>query len=207
MSNFLEWAEHHSTIFGFAEIDSKMILSWEGLFAASNFTIDELNEATKTLARNPPAWPRDHLKAIQDAIKNQRQIVARHDDEVDDWNCSDCHGAGRIVVPHLDGIEGEDWRPQNVGAGPQYYTQAVACHCARGQKDYHTLPKGGKIKNHALMTFTSYEQSNPSWRRQLADRENEQREAAALVPASDSWTKLIDRMTATMKAKRAEEQR
>ncbi len=205
MSSFSTWAKRHCTVFAFDKEKSASVISWEGLFAAANYTPDELNEATDWIALNAPGLkPWEHLAAIQDRIKRCRSVA--NEVKVDNWKCDDCQGTGRIVVPQLEGVRGEEWLPRDVGAGPQYYTCAVRCHCERGKQDFSTLPRGKK-ESEGMMTFATYNTANPSWRRQIADREHEQREATALVPASDSWTKLIDRMTATMKAKRAEERR
>ncbi len=203
MNKFREWAQRHARIFCLDDKTINSVLSWEGLFAAANYLPDELNDATDWIAANAAGIkPWEHLAAIQDRIKRCRAVS--NEVKVDNWNCNDCHGTGRIVVPQLENVRGEDWLPRDVGAGPQYYTCAVRCHCKRGEQDFSTLPRGLK-KSESMMTFATYDLANPAWRRQLADREQEQREAAALVTASDAWTKLIDRMTATMKAKRAEE--
>ncbi len=195
---FREWVTRHGRIFGFTEANVLMLISWEGLFAASNYTAEELAHATDTLSLKPPAFAKDHLAAIREAITSRRAATARKADEVDNWQCDDCHGSGFICVPMH--FKGEDWIPYAAGGcAAHYHTLAVLCHCFRG-----TSKVQKELKS---MTFADYNARNPSWRRQLADRENEQREAAALVPASDSWTKLIDRMTATMKAKREEERR
>ena len=206
MSKFSEWAQRHAKIFGFTEADYSMVLAWEGLFAAANYSPEDLADATDWLATNaPPAWPRDHLKAIQDRIRSCRAIVARSQDEVADWECKDCGGSGRVTVPHLDSVKGEDWLPRDVGAGPQYYTCAVRCHCWRGINGRFTVAGRKHKQQQDMMHFGVYEQRNPNWRRQLADREHEKREEAALLPVDPKWAAMVDRLTASMKAKRAEE--
>lgn len=205
MSNFSRWAERHATVFTFDREKSASVLSWEGLFAAANYTPDELTDATDWIATNAAGIkPWEHLAAIQDRIKRCRAVS--NEIKVDDWKCDDCHGAGRIVVPQLESVRGEDWRPRDVGAGPQYYTCAVRCHCKRGELDYSTLPRGLKASE-GMMTFATYNMANPYWRRQLADRAHEQREAAALVPVDPTWQATMDKLIATAKAKRVEEHR
>ncbi len=205
MSKFSEWARRHCVVFAFDEAKVNTVLSWEGLFAAANYGPEELNEATDWIAVNAPGLkPWDHLAAIQDRIKTCRAVSS--DVKVDNWKCEDCRGTGRIVVPLLESVRGEDWLPRDVGGGAQYYTCAVRCHCERGKQDFTTIPRGLK-KSESLMSFSVYDAANPSWRRQIADREHEQREAAALTPADAEWTAIIDRLTATMKAKREEEGR
>ncbi len=198
MSKFSEWAERHAKIFGFNESDYEMLLAWDGLFAAANYSPEDLTDATDWLALHaPPAWPRDHLKAIQDRIRSQRAALMQRNDEVDTWDCPDCFGAGRIEVPHLESVRGEEWLPRDVGTGPHYYTQACCCHCARGLKGFTAHPRGGdKV---SMISFTQYQIRNPAWRRQMADRELEKREEAALTPVDPKWQSTVDRILASMK--------
>lgn len=153
MSDYEDWARHHALVFSLTTAeDAKMLLAWGDLFAASNFSPDELTQATDWLAMNsPPRFRTEHLKALQDRVRQSRQRTIINPPEDDRGSCTLCFGAGLIPVPNPKSLDTGNWT-----------TQAVACGCALG----HWFAQHG---NHR--TLSDYERQCPQWRTDVKQHE------------------------------------
>lgn len=189
------WAKHHAAIFALSEkFVAETMSQWFHLFAAAGYTARELLEASEWLTtHNPPQKTWDHLGAVQARIRSVRAVdyrrqVDSHDN--DRGTCSLCSGTGRVVVPHLAGVEGDKWVSVKVArSGSSYYTQAVFCCCALGNW-YDSRNSDDKRP----MRLEAYEVRNPNWRQQMKARDREQGHEARLKRSPEPWVKMMARL-------------
>jgi hypothetical protein len=194
---FQAWAGEHCRVFGLSVEESGTVLSWEPYFVASGFHKDDLADTTAHFAKIPGELARlgkpakylgktsVHLAAIEAYIREQTarrlgeessRFAAEH------GTCLVCYGTGFVSVPHLAGISNGRWVGAKAGGlAPQFYTQAVACSCALGRwkADKQGQRRGGEVRR--IMTLEAYEHQNPDWKRQLAAREEAQREKVRVL--------------------------
>lgn len=175
MDGFSQWARRHCVIFGLTEPKHmEMVTSWQDLFQAAGYCAVDLNDATDWLANNaPPRFASEHLGALTRRMREVRSVRAIRDDDREVALCVKCGGPGRLSVPLLRSIRQGEWRPYDAGAGPVYYTEAVACDCERGRLRDWSITDRATGNRVPMMTIADYELANPHYRQQLIGRHRE----------------------------------
>jgi hypothetical protein len=172
---FPKWLDRHSLTFNLTSDRELLTLAeWEKIFAAGDYSAAELHDATGFIAQNPhvldtkkPKMER-HLIALMSRLRARRANAPKRPEPSfeDKGTCTLCGGSSCVVVPHLRGISEGRWVPIPGGAGPRYYTFAVACSCFLGRrKNEHRDPR--------LLSLEEYQARNPDWRAQLKAHDEE----------------------------------
>lgn len=163
------WVKFYAPCFGLmGDSDAAMFAAWREVFEASGYTAEELHEAAKEIAKSPPRFRIDHLARIQSRIRERRfalrmQQEQRHEAMPGRERCEICEGVGWVVVPHIRFVADGEW----IAPWP---TMAVACQCFKGQAIV-TKARDAGIEKYIPMALGWYEGRNPSWFRQLNQRE------------------------------------
>lgn len=151
-----DWMLRHQTIFGFSfDNDVAMLLSWVEIFRLAGFAPVELDEATTWLALgNMPSKREQHLRAIQDRVREQRsRALTRRSAEDERGTCTLCGGTGRVIVPLPHPL--------------RWMTQAVLCRCSLGR---WFGDQQGSAKT-LQRTLGDYEREFPDWRQTMKDHD------------------------------------
>jgi len=196
MTDYDLWLKHHCTVFGIYEpAHVRTVKSWEPIFTAAGWLLPDLFLCTDWLAMHaPPRFLGDHLAALRNRMTELKAVSLRELDADPAYSaCVKCDGTGRLIVPHLLGIIGDEWRPvRGATPTPQYYTCAVRCDCSRGR--FGNFTGRGANGDIPLMTLAEYERANPHWHRQLARRAAMHREEARL-DVDDTWRETVAKLT------------
>lgn len=76
MKTYEFWAQYHASLFGLhTDADLEMLLAWARLFEKHGYTPDELMQASDFMAIHNPCPKWEHLRAIKDAIFQQRSAL------------------------------------------------------------------------------------------------------------------------------------
>lgn len=169
MSDFASW-------FGMtSDHDLATILRWKPL--VSQFRAEWVSEATKSLLEsNETLWKGRLLNGLLVRLKRIRARAESIDKDVafgESYQCELCGGSGRVIVPHLRCVSGKQWKGLALTrSGTEvHYRMAVACRCNLGQ--YFATSS-------EIMTISQYEEHNPYWDIQIAERNAELQLIASL---------------------------
>lgn len=208
------WVNHHRALFQLnSTADTAMFAAWWPLLW--NYEHDELIEASNHIAiTNGGLWRTEHLSEIRQRVTGRRLERFRLESEQQQqqagyMECGLCRGLGWVVVPHPNFIINRAWQP----VGNSWPTASVYCQCSKGaRRAEHARAyamENPKVKLPAMLTLAGYEQKNPNWAQQMADRENaEKDEAHAKTVAQHAHTQqgavdlrgILRRLTAAAKA-------
>lgn len=201
---YQQWAEAHASIFGLISIEEiKMILSWQAIFSMCGYSIEELQEATSYLASgHSPKYRTEHLQAIHDRIKKQRQEEAERQREAELKNIPDhvgtcvlCSNSGSVIVPHPSVWQSPD---------PNYWrTCSLWCICGVGRSKKLNMQEYEKAKfewkKDRITTLDEYEASfdRNHWQELMIRHQELIRERFHV----DMKTREIDQILGTIAAK------
>lgn len=173
MSNdaWKNWVENFANVFGLADDNGlTMINSWKPIFEKANYSEEDLVFAIDEIAKNPPKFRSEHLKAIHEAIRLKRSYEAPPADRSNfEISCPFCGNAGYVSVPHFADLRNGQWvRPHR--------TMAVLCCCFLGERKRQKISIEGKYP--VPLGLVKYEERNPRWNEQM--KRNEQRQIKEL---------------------------
>lgn len=203
-------------MFGLSDIDVRAMGTWLDLFAAADYTAAELNKASDAIAYNPSLVAKSiggamflgklagHLASIRHAIRELRAVEYQRDEDrrygpdgEDRGTCTRCQGTGRVIVPHLCGVNGRVWSPTRIARGGAiYYTMAVLCPCPVG-----LWYAGHTDSDRCPMRLEAYAAKNPAWQAQLAQRDEERRALTRLDKPDEKWAAAVRRVSETANQK------
>jgi hypothetical protein len=196
-----EWADQHAKAFG---------LTFDGELAALGcwydslrvFTPAELHAATASMLASGETFRRvsDHLPAVIVRVRGARREQAREEDtaaaiDPDLGSCDLCGSSGHVGVPLVRVLVGE------VKIMADYET-VVVCRCAKGR----WVQDRQNGMSPRQMTLDQYQQLNPDWRDQMAERRAHARQVALDQRAADvaagvrrseeeeAWDRLMERL-------------
>lgn len=176
---FQEWSMRYCGAFTLnIEKHGAMLSVWREVFDAGMFVIEDLNKALVKLAESPPKFRGDHLKRLNDLLREgttvKRQAVLT-DSEIKEQkfgSCTLCHGSGYVAVPHPKFLSGgHGLEPARVvGAPVVKYELGVYCRCGLGDWFYRSHAKSRdnqRDKRRHGVTLSDYEILNPEWPQQM----------------------------------------
>lgn len=200
MKTLEEWGNLHALRFGFAPSFYPMVAAWVEEFAATGYTIAELQAATLAIAKSEssPRYPGDHYAAIHRAVQSQRFAErekfaterTRRQTHTDGHGiCEGCGDTGWFIVPHVD----------RIGAwcdAARFVTGTVACSCFIGRKIVETWD----AKRPLPLTIGVYEARVPNWRELVEFERTVKRARCKTAGKQTAFAKTVDEIQRRAKA-------
>lgn len=201
MNAWSEWAEAHATLFPVyrsREDGMHTLAAWSNVFHRIGVTPAAMGEASYDLAAaDVPSWPDDQLKFLRGkALAWAARSGGRPKDVPAEGppGCKLCHGSGMVSVP----------QPRAVARLAPWSTVAVTCRCPLGlfiaddqRRRWPNLPRPLE----PMTTLREYEDWYPNWRNDLIAYEDGLRDWSAALAISESFGKIVGRITAAAKAR------
>jgi hypothetical protein len=167
---YAEWGAHHARLYGLTLPQQlETVRSWLRVLEAGGYTPEELRAASEwLLTHDAPRFLGDTPAALVRRIRDARSqtILSSHAANAV-CRCQDCAGGGLLSVPDLRTVREGKWLTG--------HTCAVRCLCERGVMGNFFRRDGVQV-----MSLQEYEQHNPQWQTQMAQRAREDRELAAI---------------------------
>jgi hypothetical protein len=184
---YLTWKEHHAALFNLrTPEDAAMFDAWFPMLC--DYLFLELKEASNKIVKLVPLpFRAQQLGALRRAITEAKLAAQEADDkanEIEGKTCPLCDNTGWARVPHVKYVIDGVWQAP-------YPETTVLCSCAKGSsllnkqrlyRDSHadliaqgkrSDPMSMSLKENVQIgrrTMKSYEQCNPFWEFQVAER-------------------------------------
>ncbi|VTR92793.1 unnamed protein product [Gemmata massiliana] len=186
---FAQWVVSYGRAFGIsAELTDTMLRIWWPAFHMARFVEADFTRALPALvgAENPPNWPREHLGAVNRALRAAKDQRTRRAPEPSgsgrpEARCAWCGGDGWVSVPHPKYLANGEW------VAPHPTVTPACTRCDRGERSYQAhCETAAAERRPGPMTIDQYEKLvGTAWAEIVARHEQAQRLMARAVSATD----------------------
>ncbi len=189
---FAAWAADYCVGLGAGDDLASLILRvWWPAFRAAKYTRADLEAALPRVLMKPPQWPREHLPAVNGAVRAvqaERQPRKGIEAGGDANRCRWCEWQGFVTVPHPIDVRAGRWHEP-------FRTADVFCtRCNPGRRSYEAvcgLAQEGRVSSGAPMTLCTYELCvAPDWAELLVERDEADRLMRRANDATEGFSPL-----------------